>query len=98
MKPIPTLEATVIRMKDEIRRDIKAGVVVPQINSFSELHNYVDANEYGGFCDDSFIDALIAHFGGRNEHEGMPDGMLDYMNAAQDQINEWLSEDGHNKN
>lgn len=90
MKAIPTLETTVLRMKAEIQADQAAGIVPQQVKCFSELHDYVDANCYGGFCDDALADALIAHFGGRDEHEGMPQEMLDYMNAAQDQINEWL--------
>ena len=35
-------------------------------------------------------DALIAHFGGRDGHGGMPQGMLDYINAAQEAIDKWL--------
>ena len=93
MKTIHTLgnlDETVIRMKKEIVADMKSGIVSPQINSFSELNDYVDANEYGGFCDDDYADALIIYFGGRDANEGMPQAFLDYMNAAQDQIDAWL--------
>lgn len=37
--------------KREIRRDFVSGNV-PFVSSFSELHDYVDANEYGGLCAD----------------------------------------------
>jgi hypothetical protein len=28
--------------------------------------------------------------GGRDEHEGMPQGMIDMINQAQDEIDTWL--------
>lgn len=91
---IPTLEETVTRMQAEVMTDIRAGIVDRRCKSFSDLHDYVDANCYGGFCDDALADALIAHFGGRDEHEGMPQGMLDYMNTAQNRIDLWIKEGG----
>lgn len=92
---IPTLEQTIERIKREIVADIlnppDGFKVIPHtVASFEELHNYRDANCYGGFCDDDFADVLIAHFGGRDEHEGMPDAMLDYMNAAHAAIDAWM--------
>lgn len=83
-------------MKREVLRLI-LGLRVPiQVRSFSDLHDYIDANELGGFCDDKFCDELIAHFGGRDAYnDGMPDGMLSYMNACQDAVGEWLGREGH---
>ena len=34
--------------KQEILRDIAAGLVPNDVNDFQDLHDYVDANEYGG--------------------------------------------------
>ena len=52
------------RMKREILADVRKGVVPVTCVSFSELHDYVDANCYGGFCDDGFdttkVDAINA--------------------------------------
>ena len=52
------------RMKREILGDVRKGVVPVSCVSFSELHDYVDANCYGGFCDDGFdttkVDAINA--------------------------------------
>lgn len=90
----PTLEETVARMKREILADISAGRVPASVKTFSALHDHVDANEYGGFCEDEFADNMIMHFGGRDEHEGMPQAYLNYMNAAQDAIGTWLAEGG----
>jgi hypothetical protein len=86
----PTLEATVERMKTEIRGDMQKGHVPRTVETFGELHTYVDANCYGGFCDDAFANTLIADFGGRDENEGMPDGMMNYVNDAQNAVDEWL--------
>lgn len=77
-------------MKSEILSDMINGIVPSTVASFSTLHNYVDANCYGSFCDDDFADAMISHFGGRDGNEGMPQGMLDYINECQGQIDLWL--------
>lgn len=87
---IPTLDETIERMKAEIMFDMEHGEVPRTVKSFSELHDYVDANCYGGFCH-QLADRLIDHFGGRDEHEGMPQGMVDFINSAQDQIDQWLT-------
>lgn len=39
------------RAKVEILADIRAGIVPTTVTSFSDLHDYVDANEYGGMTD-----------------------------------------------
>jgi len=44
----PGIPATVERMKAEIMADVRRGRVPRLVASFSELHNYVDANGYGG--------------------------------------------------
>lgn len=87
-----TKEEIVEQMKAEILEDMEAGLVPTNVKSFSELHDHRDANCYGGFCEDEFADALIDHFGGRDEHEGMPQGMLDLINACQNEIDVWLKE------
>jgi hypothetical protein len=82
-------------MKREVKDCIRIGQIPADVQSFVDLHDHIDANELGGFCEDDFADRLIAHFGGRDEHEGMPDAMLDYINAAQGTIDEWLKSGGH---
>ena len=83
-------EAIIEQMKIEILSDIDEGVIPMNVHNFSELHDYVDANCYGGFCDDTFADQLIEHFGGRDKDEGMPQRMLDLINRCQVAIDLWL--------
>jgi len=39
------------RAKAEIRQDVMAGVIPGNTYDFEKLHEYVDANEYGGFTE-----------------------------------------------
>jgi len=90
----PELNESIERMKQEIVEDIKAGRVPADCPSFSALHDYVDANCYGGFCEDVLLQALIEHFGGRDENEGMPDDLMDYLNNAQNSVDLWIRNRG----
>ena len=65
------------RGKLEIKGDIDAGIVPATVDSFSQLHDYVDANEYAGLCDDNFMNPA--------SQEG-----ADIANEVQWQIDEWL--------
>ena len=84
------LWSVIASMKLGIIKDINVGIIPPTVKSFSELHNYVDANEYGGFCIDTFADELIELFGGRGEDERLPEGYIVFMNEAQSVIDAWL--------
>lgn len=46
--------AIIERAKAEIREDVLLGIIPDNTYSFEDLHNFVDANEYGGFTDDNF--------------------------------------------
>ncbi len=41
----------VLRAKLEIAEDMGNGIVPSTVKSYSELHDHVDANEYGGACE-----------------------------------------------
>lgn len=69
------------RMKREILADMASGRVPGTVTTFSELHDHVDANEYGGFCDDA-----NGPFGGF----WSADWCTWFVNAAQDEIHKWL--------
>ena len=84
------LEDTVSRMRAEIAMDMRSGRVPTTVKSFSELHDYVDANEYGGFCEDEVFDSMSAHFAWTNPDDAMPQAMIDFVNQAQGAISELL--------
>lgn len=88
--PHVTLDETVSRMQRETLHDVVAGHVPRTLRSFGDLHDFRDANCYGGFCEDKISDPLIAAFGGRTADEALPDGFSDYMNTAQSRVDTWL--------
>ncbi|MBC7845532.1 MAG: hypothetical protein H7Y10_03470 [Flavobacterium sp.] len=47
-------ETVLAQAKKEILSDIKEGIVPNTVTSFSDLHDFVDANYYGGFCDENY--------------------------------------------
>lgn len=59
----------------EIRKDVAEGTVPASVGSFAELHDYVDANVYGGLCDGTW--------------EFDSDG-LDDANRVQDTLDRWI--------
>jgi hypothetical protein len=91
---IPSIEEAIARMKQEIIADVKSGRVSADCPSFSALHDYVDANEYGGFCEGDMMAGMIKHFGGWNENEVMPNKMMEYLNKAQNAIDLWIKKGG----
>ncbi len=85
-----TLDELVSAMKAEILDLMKDGTIPNQVNTFGELHDYCDANCLGRLCTDTVFDGLVEQFGGRDEHEGIPDGMHSLINEAQNTIQVWL--------
>lgn len=83
----PDLVDVVARIKEEILYDIARGVVPSTCSSFSELHDYVDANCYGGFCDDEFSDKF-----GLPSDIGFSEEVYEFVNNAQMSIDQWLKE------
>ena len=73
-----TVEALVASMKSDIELDIKGGVVPETVGSFSELHDYVDANCYGGLCDDEAPSAID------------DEAFCEATNKAQEEVDRWL--------
>jgi len=49
-----TLEHAIERSKSEILEHVAEGTVPATCASYSELHDYVDANGYGGAFEDDF--------------------------------------------
>lgn len=82
----PSLEQIIARMKSEILVDITNGTIPETCASFGELHDYVDANCYGGFCNDEFSDKW-----GMPSDEGYPNALIELADNAQNAIDAWLN-------
>jgi hypothetical protein len=78
-------QETLVRMKREILTDIASGRVPDTVLTFGELHDYVDANEYGGACESD----EDAHGWWDGDEEQRQASML-YWDWAQCQIDAWL--------
>lgn len=76
------------RMKEEITEDVASGRVPNFVTTFAQLHDYVDANCYGGFCNDYEFSMLSTFFGG--DGDSAPDAMVEFMNEAQTAVDAWL--------
>ncbi len=63
--------------KREILNDIVVGVIPATVFCFGELHDYVDANGYGGLDDEVFNEGDIeADMGRANEIQGAVDAWI----------------------
>ena len=103
------LPATVAQMKAEVLAYIAQGRIPATVSSFGELHDYIDANTLGGFCDDdrpinvrlSELEEERATLTEEQERNWAKSGELaelqeqdtDFLNAAQDAINAWILSD-----
>jgi len=84
--------ATVARAKLEILADIAAGRVPASVRTFSELHDYVDANEYGGLCEDdsTFTERYREGECKPSDVGSMTEATMHAANRVQDLVSEWL--------
>lgn len=73
--PPDTIRLAVARSKREILLDIARGTVPADVPDFSTLHNYVDANVYGGLCDGLPYDG---------------EELCAFGNAVQGEVDKWL--------
>ena len=73
------LEERYKQAQNEIRADIKAGIVPLTVKSFFELDDYVDANTYGGLCVDGFSETF------KNKDE-----WFEFCYLVQDALDAWI--------
>lgn len=78
---------------DQLMADVRAGRVPLDVPDFATLHDYVDANGYGGFCDDEVAAAMIAAFGGM-QGENTPEAYADFVTGIQDAMDTWIRDGG----
>lgn len=81
------------RMKTEILADVENGVVPASVSSFSELHDYVDANLYGGT--EALLEQLDAEVPDTDEgHSAALAALCDLANPAMDAVDAWIRSGG----
>jgi hypothetical protein len=84
---LPTTGLAFCWMQNEIAADMKSGIVPETVASFSELHDYVDANCYGG-AEFEFI-----RTDGTDESESAARDAIDDVYApAMERVNDWLAQ------
>lgn len=66
--------------KREIEADVASGRVPATVGSFSELHDYVDANEYGQLATPGFFD----------DCEAAGVDWVDVANEIQGEVDAWI--------
>lgn len=71
------IEKAITRGKEEILEDVRSGRVPSHVKTFGELHDFVDANEYGGLCEDEFFE---------NDRPNMS-----MAAAVQQRLHEWIA-------
>lgn len=78
------LEARIARAKAEILADIGRGIVPAGVATFAELHDHVDANDYGGLTEEPFYSTL------RGEEDDPSDESWAFGVLLQDAVDRWL--------
>lgn len=84
------------RAKEEILSDCRDGrFTAGEIESFGDLHDHVDANEYGGLCEDEINIEGEALFPERTDNGTIASqGFMDACEAVQDLLDCWICDGG----
>lgn len=77
-----TIPATVARAQSSIIEDVMEGIVPVDVPDFASLHDFVDANGYGGF------------FEGHPAMDLEVQDSCDFVNEVQDQLDAWIRAGG----
>lgn len=72
-------DAVVKRARAEILEDIASGRVPATVRTFAQLHDYVDANGYGGA------------FENFEEGQAGDEGHCNFWNHVQNSLHDWLA-------
>ncbi len=87
------IEGLVEKIKADVLKDVQDGIVPPTVSSFTELHEYVDANTYGG------LEGILGIFQDVDEHteEGRERAWNTFcveVNPALAKVDEWIKAGG----
>jgi hypothetical protein len=80
-------------MKVEILEDVRQGIVPAAVKSFSQLHDFVDANCYGG-TEKMLEDMDVASDNTDHAHHENLMKMVDLCNPAMDIVDAWIKAGG----
>jgi len=80
------LRARITQARSEIVDDMIEGIVPASVRDFSTLHSHVDANEYGGLCDETVRATFPAA-------DDVPSWAV-ACNHIQQSVHGWLAEGG----
>ena len=86
------IEHAIERSKAEILHDMSTGVVPPTVCRFYQLHDYVDANEYGGLCEPDSWWCVADDYAELAFNDGSYLRHFDQSAAVQDAVDAWLQE------
>lgn len=84
------IEAALARSKAEILEDIGWGIIPANVKDFSTLHDHVDANCYGGFCETQLNPVFDALFPDKADDEVSSQEFYRAANEVQEQVHQWL--------
>ena len=80
---------------EEVLEYAADGRVPCTVATFSELHDYMDANCLAGLCDDSLGPIFEAIFGREGDDTGwFSDGFIAAVNTLQDRVHQWIVSGG----
>ena len=77
------------RIRGEILEDVRLGIVPSDVPSFSALHDYVDANCYGGT--EELLESLTSS---EDDRRAALDTVCDVFSAAARDVDEWMKSGG----
>lgn len=82
------VDEAVTRCKREVTELIDGGVIPPTVATFSELHDYCDANVLG--WDDGEAPAMVDQLYPEATGEAWEDALCNLVNEVQDRVDAWL--------
>lgn len=81
------------RMKAEILGDVRNGIIPKTVAGYSDLHDYVDANCYGGT--ETLLDELDQGVPETDEaRQAVWDALYNVMKPAMDIVDAWIKDGG----
>ncbi len=81
------VESAVTIGKNQILHDVQCGTVPASVRSFSELHDYVDANYYGNAFEWPVLPS-------ESSNDVYVEELAKFWNTVQDRLHDWITSGG----